>query len=124
MEWECRNIDSCLHCPFPDCIQPFEFKYPSERKRIIYKTRVEAMNIKTGEYIYFKSVKDAARGIGVTYDKVRSRVDKDIVCNGYIVRKVKVNAQNNLGVGKKCMCYYRATDDFERYNKRNVFRRI
>lgn len=39
-----------------------------------------------------KSVKDAARGIGVTYDKVRSRVDKDIDCNGYIVRKVKVNA--------------------------------
>ena len=92
MEWECRNIDSCLHCPFPDCIQPFEFKYPSERKRIIYKTRVEAMNTKTGEYIYFKSVKDAARGIGVTYDKVRSRVDKDIDYKGYSDRKVKVNA--------------------------------
>lgn len=92
MEWECRDINSCLHCPFPDCIQPFEFKYPSERKRIIYKTRVEAMNTKTGEYIFFKSVKDAARGIGVTYDKVRSRVDKDIDCNGYILRKVKVNA--------------------------------
>ena len=50
------------------------------------------MNTKTGEYIYFKSVKDAARGIGVTYEKVRSSVDKDIGCNGYSVRKVKVDA--------------------------------
>ena len=77
MEWECRNIDSCLHCPFPDCIQPFEFKYPSERKHIIYKTRVEAMNIKTG-------------------------------------------AENNLGMGKKCMCDYCAVHDFEWHSKRNV----
>ena len=120
MEWECRDIDSCLHCPFPDCIQPFEFKYPSERKRIIYKTRVEAMNTKTGEYIYFKSVKDAARGIGVTYDKVRSRVDKNIDCNFFIVSNVIFNALNNLGVGKKCMCYYCAADDFGRHSKWNV----
>ena len=91
-KWQCLDIDSCLHCPFPDCIQPFEFKYPSERKRITYKTRVEAMNIETGECIYFKSVRDTARGIGTTYDKVRFRVDKGIDCNGYIVRKVKVNA--------------------------------
>ena len=50
------------------------------------------MNTNTGECIYFKSVKDAARGIGTTYDKVRSRVDKNIDCNGYILRKVRVNA--------------------------------
>lgn len=43
------------------------------------------MNIITGKCIYFKSVKDAARGIGTTYDKVRFRVDKGI-------RRVRINA--------------------------------
>ena len=92
MEWECRDINSCLHCPFPDCIQPIEFKYPAKRKRVTYKTRVEAVNIETGESLYFKSVKAAARGLNVTYERMRSRMAKGVDCNGWNVRKVKVNA--------------------------------
>lgn len=85
-EWKCLDINSCLNCPYPDCIQSTGFKYPP-KKRIIKVTELE-----TGICREFDTIVGAGRALHIATSTMQKMVKYGQAHNGYIVKRVEVGA--------------------------------
>ena len=97
-EWECRDINSCLNCPYPDCIRPTSFDYPPRnvdingrpRKKRGGKSRipVDVVDVNTGSCQRFGSLTAAAAFVGISFDRARYSMKTGKSYRGYVIRRV------------------------------------
>ena len=85
-EWKCLGINSCLNCPYPDCIQSTGFKYPP-KKRIIKVTELA-----TGICREFDTITGAAKALHIAHGTMQDMVKYGQAHNGYIVKRVELGA--------------------------------
>lgn len=82
MEWECRNINSCLNCPYHDCIQPLRFRYPPKKKII------KVTELATGICREFDTITGAGKVLHIAKSTMQYMVKYGNAHNGYIAKRV------------------------------------
>lgn len=82
-KWECRDINSCLHCPYPDCIRSVSFRYPPKKKII------KVTELATGICREFDTIVGAGRGMNISYSTIQKMVQYGKTYNGYIAKRVE-----------------------------------
>ena len=85
-EWQCLDINSCLNCPYPDCIQGTQFQYPPKKKII------KVTELATGICQEFKTITGAAKALHIAHGTMQEMVKYGQAHNGYIVKRVELGA--------------------------------
>ena len=81
-KWQCLDINSCLNCPYPDCIQGTQFQYPP-KKRIIKVTELA-----TGICWEFDTIVGAGKALHIARSTMQNMVKYGQAHNGYIAKRV------------------------------------
>lgn len=83
-KWKCLDINSCLNCPYPDCIQGTQFQYPP-KKRIIKVTELA-----TGICREFDTIRGAGREMHISTATMQNMVKRGHAHNGYVAKRVEI----------------------------------
>ena len=81
-EWQCLDINSCLNCPYPDCIQGTQFQYPP-KKRIIKVTELA-----TGICREFDTIRSVNRALHIANSTILNMIRFGHAHNGYVAKRV------------------------------------
>ena len=84
-KWKCLDINSCLNCPYHDCIQPTNFRYPPKKKII----KVKVTELATGICREFDTITGVGRALHIAKSTMTYMVRYGNAHNGYIAKRVE-----------------------------------
>lgn len=82
-EWKCLDINSCLNCPYPDCIRSVNFRYPPKKKII------RVTELATGICREFDTIVGAGRALHIANSTMQNMVKRGHAHNGYIAKRIE-----------------------------------
>ena len=81
-KWKCLDINSCLNCPYPDCIRSVSVRYPPKKKMI------RVTELATGICREFDTITGAGRTLHIAKSTMQYMVKYGNAHNGYIAKRV------------------------------------